>query len=239
MKKLFITISLALTTNFVHAQEVAISPEMMKAAQSAVDHRVSNKEMSSFAENIAGYSKSSEFKQQQKDLQQQVFKTAGLDPDKPQQNERPELVKDQLVLFVSSSMPIHTLRNYARDLSKVGGVMVLRGAVGGISRIADTMKLSREILTVNQTCDTTSCKMWSTQILIDPVLFKQYDIKVVPALIFQPDMNINSYCDSLELMKKAETVIYGDASIAKMLEVMNRITPNKKYESLIKVIRGL
>ncbi|QKJ09236.1 hypothetical protein HRK25_20045 (plasmid) [Yersinia bercovieri ATCC 43970] len=117
--------------------------------------------------------------------------------------------------------------------------MVLRGAVGGISRIADTMKLSREILAVNQTCDTTSCKMWSTQVLIDPVLFKKYDIKVVPALIFQPDMNINSYCDGLELMKKAETIIYGDASIAKMLEAMNRITPNKKYESLIKVIRGL
>ncbi|QKJ09235.1 hypothetical protein [Yersinia bercovieri] len=122
MKKLLITISLALTTNFVHAQEIALSPEMMKAAQSAVDHRVSNKEMNSFAENIASYSKSSEFKQQQQDLQQQVFKTAGLDPDKQQQEERPELVKDQLVLFVSSSMPIHTLRNYARDLSKVGGL---------------------------------------------------------------------------------------------------------------------
>lgn len=238
MKKLLITISLALTANLVHAQNIAISPEMMNAAQSAVDHRVNNKEMNSFAENIASYSKSSEFKQQQ-DLQQQVFKTAGLAPDKQQHEERPELVKDQLVLFVSSSMPIHTLRNYARDLSKVGGVMVLRGAVGGISRIADTMKLSREILAVNQTCDTTSCKMWSTQVLIDPVLFKQYDIKVVPALIFQPDMNINSYCDGLELMKKAETIIYGDASIAKMLEAMNRITPNKKYESLIKVIRGL
>ncbi|MGL3998825.1 type-F conjugative transfer system pilin assembly protein TrbC [Pantoea eucalypti] len=235
-------IAFALAASFgVYASgsNISITPEMMKSAQDAVksqgekltDFDIQHAE--EMARKISDYSSSTDFRMKQKALKSQVYKTAGLDENNDSE-KGPELVSDQVVLFVSSSMPIQTLRNYARDLAKVNGVMVLRGAVGGISKIGATMKLTHDALRADPTCEGANCKMWGTQMLIDPVIFRVYGINQVPALIYQPNMHIQSYCDGLENINRASSVIYGDASLKGMLNRMNQLNPDEKVQALIK-----
>ena len=162
----------------------------------------------------------------------QVLGSSGLN-NTSEEEQGPKLAGNQLVMFVSSSMPLTTLRNYARDLSKVGGVMVMRGTVGGISKMNETISLTRNVLVANPTCEGAKCKMWGTEMLIDPMLFRLYGISKVPALIYQPDMHIQSYCDGLEKATKASAVVYGDASVHTLLERMNMISPDAKVKSLV------
>ena len=80
--------------------------------------------------------------------------------------------------------------------------------------------------------------MWGTQMLIDPVIFRVYGINQVPALIYQPNMHIQSYCDGLENINRASSVIYGDASLKGMLNRMNQLNPDEKVQALIKKLEN-
>jgi len=147
------------------------------------------------------------------------------------QEDGPKLVGEQLVLFVSSSMPLHTLRAYARDLAKVGGVMVMRGGIGGLNAIQPTLAQIHRILSVKADCQG-MCKMWDTEVLIDPMLFRMYGIKKVPALIYQPNMQIAAYCDGIEQAQKAAGVVYGDASLMAMLDELHKENPDPIIKQL-------
>lgn len=237
-----IILSLAMAASFglyAAGNSITISPEIMKSAQNAVSQQgkvISEfdlKKAEEFSQKIATYSKSTEFRQKQNDLKAQVYQTAGIKEDTAT-DTGPELVSDQVVMFVSSSMPLQTLRNYARDLAKINGVMVMRGTIGGISTIGATMKLTHDTLRADPTCEGANCKMWGTQMLIDPVIFRVYGVQQVPALIYQPNMHIQSYCDGLEKINRASEVIYGDASVNGMLTRLNQISPDEKVKSLIK-----
>lgn len=217
---------------------IDITPEMMAAANkanAALAESVSGEEHASsrqFAASVAEFSRSNEFREKQNAVKAQVLGSSGLN-SAPEEEQGPKLAGNQLVMFVSSSMPLNTLRNYARDLSKVGGVMVMRGTVGGISKMQETINLTRNVLVANPTCEGAKCKMWGTEMLIDPMLFRLYDIKRVPALIYQPDMHIQSYCDGLENATKASAVVYGDGSVRRLLERMNVISPDAKVKALV------
>ncbi|MBB6117749.1 conjugal transfer pilus assembly protein TrbC [Rahnella inusitata] len=237
-----IIIALAALTSFgIYAagNNIAITPEIMDSAQSAISHQ--GKELKEFdlqkaedfSQRITSYSQSSEFQLKQNELKSRVYQTAGVKEDSSH-DDGPELVSDQVVMFVSSSMPLQTLRNYARDLSKINGVMVMRGTIGGISKIGETMRLTHDTLRADPTCEGAGCKMWKTQMLIDPVIFRVYNIQQVPALIYQPNMHIQSYCDGLENINRASEVIYGDASVNGMLTRLNQLSPNANVHNLIK-----
>lgn len=218
-----------------HNLSIDISPEMMAAANTALQEGNSSKQQEAakqFAASIAEFSKSEAFREKQQSVKGQVLRASGLTPDATEE-QGPKLAGNQLVMFVSSSMPLTTLRNYARDLSKVGGVMVMRGTVGGISKMGETINLTRNVLNANPSCEGANCKMWGTEMLIDPVLFRLYGISKVPALIYQPDMHIQSYCDGLEKVNKTSTVVYGDASVHRLLERMNLIAPEQNLKKLI------
>jgi hypothetical protein len=57
------------------------------------------------------------------------------------------------VLFVSSSVPIPTLRNYAVELEKVHGVMAFRGVPGGLHKMGPMAKLTAQILRLDPGCE--------------------------------------------------------------------------------------
>ncbi|CSX10060.1 conjugal transfer protein TrbC [Citrobacter freundii] len=217
---------------------INITPEMMQAANKANEQSIQhlnseqNKVARQFAANIAELSKSEEFKARQKAVSSQVLSAAGLQKT-PEKEDGPRLAGNQLVMFVSSSMPLVTLRKYAHDLAKVGGVMVMRGTVGGISKMVETTTLTRNILVADPSCTGAKCKMWGTEMLIDPMLFRIYGVNKVPALIYQPDMHIQSYCDGLEGVNKASTIVYGDASVRALLERINTIQPDEKIKKII------
>lgn len=220
-----------------HAQVNTIdtSKQMSQATASVAAVKKPNVAMMTQAEQISRHVKSDAFHAKQQALQDAVASVTGQSAQ-DQADDGPKLVKDQLVLFVSSSMPIVTLRRYARDLARVGGVMVMRGAIGGATNIGPTMRFSAAVLTVKEGCQGEKCRVWSTEILFDPILFRLYDIQKVPALIYQPDMNIESYCHGLEKATKASAVVYGDASLKGLVEHLNTITPMENLAILNKML---
>jgi hypothetical protein len=127
------------------------------------------------------------------------------------------------VLFASSSMPITTLRTYAVQLEKVGGVMAFHGMPGGLTKVGPMAKLSAEILRFDPGCEGPACAMRNVQLIVDPLVFRQHGVNTVPALAMIPGDPTQPYCERDETSMTAPHVIYGDAALSGMLEEYARL----------------
>lgn len=134
------------------------------------------------------------------------------------------------VLFVSSSMPIATLRAYAVQLEKTRGVMAFRGMPGGLTHVAPMAKLSAEILRLDPGCEGPACAMRDIQLIVDPIVFRRHGVARVPALDMVPGDPTQPYCErgedadaGLAPQKSAGAVVYGDAALSGMLEEYARL----------------
>jgi len=138
----------------------------------------------------------------------------------------------RIYIFVSSSMPLNALRNYAADMERLGDqvvVMVLRGFVGGAKRIGPTARLAGEVLKTRPACDLASggCSLRNLSFIVDPILFRKFGISQVPAVVFAPATN------------EAEAMIaYGDASLGYILELFAREGAGKKLAGVAERLRG-
>jgi len=145
---------------------------------------------------------------------------------------------EQLYLFVSSSVPLNTLRNYAAmiDRARAGQViMVMRGFVGGMKKIRPTMEFIGEILKNDPACDLAKekCDSYQVNIQVDPQLFQRFGIEEVPALAYLP------ISESGAEEKQAEPIIiYGDAGLDYLLERINQEAKNADLNTLIAALRG-
>lgn len=133
-------------------------------------------------------------------------------------------------LFVSSSMPIATLRTYAGQLEKAGGVMAFRGMPGGLTRVGPMAKLSAEILRLDPRCEGPSCAMRDVQLIVDPLVFRQHGVNVVPALAMIPGDPTQPYCERDEDSPQAPHVIYGDAALSGLLDEYARLGGTKEVQ---------
>ncbi len=127
------------------------------------------------------------------------------------------------VLFVSSSMPISTLRNYAVQLEKVRGVMAFRGVPGGLRKMGPMAKLTAQILRLDPGCEGPNCVMRDVQIIIDPIVFRQHGIAQVPALAMIPGDPTQAYCERDEESPRATHVVFGDSALSGMFEEYARL----------------
>lgn len=134
------------------------------------------------------------------------------------------------VLFVSSSMPVATLRTYAGQLEKVGGVMAFRGMPGGLTRAGPMAKLSAEILRLDPRCEGPACAMRNVQLIIDPLVFRQHGVSSVPALAMIPGDPTQPYCERDETSLAAPHVIYGDAALSGLFEEYARLGGSKEVK---------
>ncbi|MEN8236794.1 MAG: type-F conjugative transfer system pilin assembly protein TrbC [Pseudomonadota bacterium] len=75
-----------------------------------------------------------------------------------------------LLVFVSFSMPELTLRNYSRDVKKVGGRLLVRGLLD------DSFKVTQQRL-----------RQLGIELDIDPDLFTKYKVQQVPSFIWLTD----------------------------------------------------
>ncbi|OKY73976.1 MAG: hypothetical protein BM485_16110 [Desulfobulbaceae bacterium DB1] len=178
---------------------------------------------------------------EQQRLQETIFKdilTESLpqgDQNSPAETEANE---EGIYLFVSSSVPLSTLRNYAAmiDRARTGQViMVLRGFVGGMKKIRPTMEFIAEIMKKDSTCDITKekCNSYQVNIQVDPQLFQRFGIEEVPALAYLP-ISVGK-----EEVKQAEQIIItGDASLDYLLERINREAKSADLNTLIAALRG-
>ena len=127
------------------------------------------------------------------------------------------------VLFVSSSMPVTTLRTYAGQLERVGGVLAFRGMPGGLTKVAPMAKLSAEILRHDPGCEGPACAMRDVQLIVDPLIFRQHSVTRVPALAMVPGDPALPYCEREDDSPRAAHVVYGDAALSGLLEEYARL----------------
>ncbi len=132
------------------------------------------------------------------------------------------------VLFASSSMPVSTLRTYAAQLERAGGVIAIRGMVGGMTTVGPTAKLSAEILRVDPGCEGPSCVMRNVQLIVDPLLFRQHHVTQVPALAMIPGNPTLPYCERDDASPLASHIVYGDAALSGLLEEYARLGGRKE-----------
>lgn len=130
------------------------------------------------------------------------------------------------VLFVSSSMPVDTLRTYAGQLERARGVLAFRGMPGGLTKVGPMAKLSAQILRLDPGCEGPACAMRDVQLIVDPILFRQHGVTRVPALGMLPGDPTKPYCEREEegpASARSSHLVYGDAALSGMLETYARL----------------
>lgn len=127
------------------------------------------------------------------------------------------------VLFVSSAMPVATLRTYAGQLERAGGVIAFRGMPGGMRQVAPMASLSAAILRIDPGCDGPACAMRDVQLIVDPLVFRQHGVTRVPALAMVPGDPTQPYCERDEVLLRAPHLVFGDAALTGLLEEYGRL----------------
>ncbi|MEW6290779.1 MAG: type-F conjugative transfer system pilin assembly protein TrbC [Thermodesulfobacteriota bacterium] len=177
---------------------------------------------------------------EQQRLRETIFKDI-LSESTPQseQHSLPEAASNsaQLYLFVSSSVPLTTLRNYAAmiDRAHVAQViMVLRGFVGGMKEIRPTMEFIGEILKKDPACNLirNKCDNYQVNIEIEPLLFQRVAIDEVPALAYLPVSE-----NDTEGKQTEPLIVNGDAGLDYLLERINREAKSAELNTLIAALR--
>lgn len=177
---------------------------------------------------------------EQQRLQETVFKDvlgeAMPTKDGTQPSAQAAVNFERLYLFVSSSVPLPTLRNYAAmiDRAKTSLItMVLRGFVGGMKKAGPTMAFIGDILKKDPACDLGKgrCDSYQVNIQIDPERFQRFRIDDVPALVY---LTVNDD----EQTPDDPLIIIGDASLDALLERINKEAKSHSLQALIAALRG-
>lgn len=146
---------------------------------------------------------------------------------------------ERIYIFVSSSIPETSLKEYARSLDKLrdqNASMVMRGCIGGCTRIIPTLKYIQKIIASEKG------KELVAEVQIDPNLFRAYKIEVVPAIIFARGISktLPEISEGIESNLKTAPeayAVYGDVSLDYALEKINRDLGNPRLAQTIQVLR--
>ena len=172
------------------------------------------------------------------------------DPENPVQVSRKEIHQnaflmpdERIFLFVSSSMPAATLKNYAADLDKLKDpniFMVMRGFVGGVRYIKPTLKFIDSVLIKDPNCDpvTRKCDAYQANINIDPALFSKYGVQSVPAIVYARGVNeIEAGQGTTENIAADAYLVSGDMSLDYALELIGQKTQSSQINNILKKLR--
>ncbi|ORJ57503.1 type-F conjugative transfer system pilin assembly protein TrbC [Geothermobacter hydrogeniphilus] len=170
------------------------------------------------ADRLVSHYRSPEFQRKLKQEQARIREILGLEgrtDDAEGEDARQGGFGRPVYVFVSSSVPLQTLRNYAADMAALEGyapVMVFRGFVGGAGKIGPTANLVGEILKVDPGCDLSAgaCDAWPVSVTVDPEKFRKFGIDRVPAIALD------------EGDGKDPLTVYGDASLPYALGLIAR-----------------
>jgi len=144
---------------------------------------------------------------------------------------------DRLYVFISSSVPLNTLRNYAKDIEKVpGAIMVLRGFINSGHKIKPTASFFADIAKKDPDCQGQRCEMRKIEIQIDPFLFRRFSINSVPAVAFETNVEGIGYC-GLDVdtppTGTSNNVVYGDASLLYAVEQLYELSKEPRLHNVI------
>ena len=163
-------------------------------------------------------------------LKETIFaETLENNPDLP----NPESLTDdngRIYVFISSSMPMQTLKNYAADIDSLAPhniTVVLRGFVNGMKLFAPTRDFISEILTKDSACELSrdQCEAYRVSFEIHPELFQQMQITEVPAFAYVRNEN-ETY------------LVHGDISLSGGLEKIQQSARSTYLAKTIKKLKG-
>ncbi|PIP38080.1 MAG: hypothetical protein COX19_14635 [Desulfobacterales bacterium CG23_combo_of_CG06-09_8_20_14_all_51_8] len=150
---------------------------------------------------------------------------------------------ERIFLFVSSSMPAATLKNFAADLDKLKDpniFMVMRGFVGGVRLIKPTLKFIDSILIKDPNCNpvTRKCEAYQANINIDPALFSKYGVQTVPAIVYARGVNeTEAGQGTTENIAADAYLVSGDISLDYALEVILKESKSSQIDNILKKLR--
>ena len=152
---------------------------------------------------------------------------------------------ERIYIFISSSIPKETLRNYVRDVTKLRDPnvkLVMRGLIGGVKYIKPTMRFVSGILLKDPACDPEKvrCERYAAGVNVDPLLFGRYGIKEVPAIVYARNVTVLDAEMSEGMERNVKSGDYytvrGDVALAYALERFQAETGSKALESLIRLL---
>jgi type-F conjugative transfer system pilin assembly protein TrbC len=154
--------------------------------------------------------------------------------------------QERIYLFISSSVPVSTLRRYIQVISNLGEPnvrVVMRGFVGGARFVRPMMAFLKEILFIDPECDPIHerCNTYGAQTIIDPLLFRRYRIERVPAFVYVPSISIadGQMSEGLDSNKVSDHyLVYGDVSIEYALRLFARERKGRGIEGLLARCQG-
>jgi len=154
---------------------------------------------------------------------------------------------ERIYIFISSSMPAQTLRNYVRDVAKLKDPnvkLVMRGLIGGVKYIKPTMRFVSGILLKDPTCDPekSRCERFAAGVNVDPLLFSRYGINRVPAIVYARNVSLLDSGLSEGIGKNTAVgesyTIHGDVALSYAFERFQGETNSQSLEALIRMLKA-
>lgn len=128
--------------------------------------------------------------------------------------------KPELYVFVSFSMPEEVLKAYGQDVDKAGGTLVIRGLID--SSFQKTTHKVSELVSKEQNN--------AMPMIVDPNLFKSYEVDKVPAVLIA---NTSTDCVTRD---SSYEVIYGVTTLSYALTELSRV--NDQANRFLNSLRG-
>lgn len=149
---------------------------------------------------------------------------------------------EKIYVFVSSSMPMPTVRNYAASVAGLSDprvTIVMRGFVDGMTKIQPTINFVSNVLKENPSCtfSEAECRMRRASLVVDPLLFRRYGIARVPAVVFARGLKSADVSLSEGDVKNTGVsdsfTVFGDASLEYILQVIGRESGASSLKALL------
>ncbi len=151
---------------------------------------------------------------------------------------------ERIYIFISSSIPVETLRAYVRDVDKIGDrriVLVMNGFVEGIRSFRQMLDFIVSIKSKDPDCDVRQgeCSFYRADLQIDPLLFRKYHITAVPAVVYAAGGSLtNAGRPDHEANISNYYLIKGDVSLEHQLEVIRREVKSVSLEKILAALRS-
>lgn len=219
------------------------------AKQMTVPGNRHEKEMTDLAGTLDAYYHSDEFQlrvqSETERIKSEMFggKISGYYADKDKEASKGKLaVSERVYVFISSAMPLATIRNYAASVARLGDPnvsLVMRGFVDGMTKIQPTIGFIASVLQRDQACrpQDGDCEMLPAGLVVDPLLFRRYRIDRVPAVVYARGLKAEdaglSEGDTKNTTISDHYAAYGDASLEYLLEQIRSESGSTSLASLL------
>ena len=150
------------------------------------------------------------------------------------------LSNEHIYIFISSSMPTSTIRNYVQDVARLNDpnvVFVMRGFINGMKKIKPTMDFVRNIIQKQPGC-TGKCDVYNVSVQINPILYSRYNVDRVPAILYAQG-NVIQQSGIVDNASYPYWLAYGDASLDTVTEIFADKSGSESMKAVNKKLKSI